>query len=437
MDPIAVPTVFEQSETLERSALEQLQLDKLRAMLGEVLQHNPFYRAKFLAIGVERADDIRTLDDYRRLPFTTRAELSTDQVATPPYGTNLTCAPEHYTRIHQTSGTTGQRLRWLDTAASWDWWGRCWSQVYHAAGITAADRIFFAFSFGPFIGFWSASEGIRQLGALLIPGGGMSSEQRLDAISENEATVLVSTPTYALHLAEVAAAYKLDLPQTRIHTTIHAGEPGAGLPATRQRLEDAWGARCFDHAGATEVGAWGFECQERAGLHFNEAEFICEVVDPASGAAADEGELVITNLGRNGMPVIRYHTGDRVRLQDQPCACGRTYQRLDGGVIGRSDDAFIVRGVIFYPSTIENIVRQFPQVTEFAVDIHRRRNLDDMDVHIELSGDDNRVADQVGHAIRHHLGLRATVQIAAPNTLPRFELKARRFTDHRQAGADT
>ena len=139
------------------------------------------------------------MDDLARLPFTTRAELSADQVAHPPYGTNLTYPPECYTRIHQTSGTTGQRLRWLDTAESWDWWGRCWAQVYRAAGVGDRDRIFFAFSFGPFIGFWSGHQGASHIGALIVPGGGMSSAQRLDAIIENEITVLVCTPTYALH----------------------------------------------------------------------------------------------------------------------------------------------------------------------------------------------------------------------------------------------
>ncbi len=432
MDPVASTL-----STLDRPALEHVQLDKLRALLGDVLQNNPFYRAKLAAAGLGDAGDLGTMEDYRRLPFTTRAELSADQVDNPPYGTNLTCDVEHYTRIHQTSGTTGQRLRWLDTEASWEWWGRCWAQVYRGAGGGAGDRIFFAFSFGPFIGFWSACEGARQLGALIIPGGGMSSEQRLDALIENDATVLVSTPTYALHLAEVAADRNVDLPATQIHTTVHAGEPGAGLPHTRQRLQEAWGARCFDHAGATEVGAWGFECREQAGLHFNEAEFICEVIDPASGAPAADGELVVTNLGRHGMPVIRYRTGDRVTLQHAPCACGLTFKRLAGGVSGRVDDALIVRGVIFYPSAIENIVRQFPHVTEFAVDIHRRGHLDELDVRLEINGQADGVADQVAHAIRHHLGLRPAVHITAPNTLPRFELKARRFTDHRTPGANS
>ena len=411
------------------------QLDRLCALLGPVLEHNAFYRQKLNAAGIQRPEDIGNLAAYGEMPFTTRAELSSDQVLHPPYGSNLTFPAENYTRIHQTSGTTGQRLRWLDTAESWDWWGRCWAEVYQGAGVTAEDRIFFAFSFGPFIGFWSGHEGASRIGALIVPGGGMSSEQRLDAIVENEITVLVCTPTYALHLGEVAHARGLDLASTSVRTTIHAGEPGANLPATRRQLEKTWGARSFDHAGATEVGAWGFDCQEHSGLHLNEDEFICEVIDPQSGKPAEEGELVISNLGRIGMPVLRYRTGDQVSLDTSPCACGRIYNRLKGGVIGRVDDALIIRGIVVYPSAIENVVRQFPAICEFAVDIHRHKNLDELDVRIELA-DGTDTTDQfsqaLSQALSHRLGLRANVHITEPDTLPRFELKARRFTDHRR-----
>ena len=423
-------------ENAARGALEQLQVEKLQALLEPVLQSNSFYKEKLEGAGLAEAAAVSTLEDYQRLPFTTKEELSADQVAHPPYGTNLTFERQHYIRVHQTSGTTGERLRWLDTEESWHWWGRCWATVYEGAGVRASDRIFFAFSFGPFIGFWSAHEGARHLGALAIPGGGMASEQRLDAILANQVTVLICTPTYALHLAEVAAAEDLDLAASSVRTTVHAGEPGAGLPSTRRRIQEAWGARCYDHAGATEVGAWGFECSAQAGLHLNEAEFICEVIDPDTLAPAPEGELVITSLGRVGMPVIRYRTGDRVRLHPDRCICGHRFRRLQGGVIGRIDDALIIRGVTVFPSLIENVVRRFPAVVEFAVDV-RRQVLDEVEVRLEVdeqgSGD---IAADVGRALRNALGLRAAVVLVPPNTLPRFELKARRFTDHRRAAQE-
>jgi phenylacetate-CoA ligase len=420
-------------ETLGREALTQIQLKKLQLMLDPILKTNAFYRQKLNAVGVKAPEDVQTIEDYKRLPFTTKTELSIDQTERPPYGSNLTFPLDRYIRIHQTSGTTGEPLRWLDTEESWNWWARCWGAVYRAAGVTAADRVFFAFSFGPFIGFWSAHEGARYIGALAIPGGGMTSLQRARAIVYNDVSVLICTPTYALRLAEVAEAEGIDIANSGVRVTIHAGEPGASLPSTKGRIEAAWGARCFDHAGATEVGAWGFECQAQAGLHLNEGEFICEVIDSATGQAAEEGELVIANLGRVGMPVIRYRTGDHVKLQKQPCECGRTFWRLDGGVIGRIDDVLIVRGVNVYPSAIENIVRRFPEVVEFAVDVYRRQTLDEMEVRLEVSGAaPEGVCAAVAAAIREALGLRAVVRAAPHGTLPRFELKAKRFTDHRR-----
>ena len=416
----------------DRDGLVESQLRRLRDMLVPVLRENAFYREKLTDAGLSGAGDVRTLDDYRRLPFTTKAELSADQDAHPPYGSNLTYCLRDYVRVHQTSGTTGRPLRWLDTRQSWDWFAGCWRRVFDGAGVTPDDRLFFAFSFGPFIGFWTAHEAARLIGALAVTGGSMSSVQRLQAMDEHRATVLICTPTYALHLAEVAETEGIDIANSSIRATIHAGEPGAGLPATRRRIEDAWGARCYDHAGATEVGAWGYECRERNGMLVNEAEFICEVIDPDSGEQADEGELVLTNLGRVGMPVIRYRTGDRVKRAKGACPCGSGFLRLENGVIGRIDGGIIIRGVVIYPSTVENVVRSFPEVTEFAVDVYRRRSLDEMEIRLEVRGESpDSVAGAVAREARRKLGFRVGVRAVAMNTLPRFELKARRFTDHR------
>jgi len=422
-------------ETLGREALEQIQLRRLQLMLEPVLQSNGFYKQKLGGAGLRKARDLRTLADLRRLPFTTKRELSQDQTGNRPYGTNLTFPRSQYMRIHQTSGTTGEPLRWLDTLDSWRWWARCWATVYRAVGVVPADRIFFAFSFGPFIGFWSAYEGAQRLGALAVPGGGMTSVQRARAILDHDISVLVCTPTYALHLAEVAEQEGVDLVRSSVNITIQAGEPGASLPATKHRIEAAWGARCYDHAGATEVGAWGFECQRQAGVHVNEGEFICEVIDPRTEEPAEDGELVLTNLGRVGMPVIRYRTGDRVRIDRTPCECGRTFLRCAGGIIGRSDDVLVVRGINVFPSALENLVRRHGEVGEFLVDLHRRAELDEMEIRIEVKGDNpEAVAELVGREIRNGIGLRVQVTPVPFGTLPRFDLKARRFTDHRGPG---
>jgi phenylacetate-CoA ligase len=296
--------------------------------------------------------------------------------------------------------------------------------VLRGAGVTAADRVFVPFSFGLFIGFWAGFEGARALGALAIPGGGQDSPARLASLEALGATVLLCTPSYALHLVEVARERGIDPAKLPVRVTVHAGEPGAAIPAVRARIEEGWGARAYDHAGMTEMGAYGYECGEQAGLHVNEAEFIAEIVDPVSGVPADDGELVLTNLGRAGSPVIRYRTGDHVRRAATPCPCGRTFLRLEGGILGRLDDMLIVRGVNVFPSAIEGIVRRFPAVDEFRIEVFRDGELDEARVLVEL--DDDRGVRAVQEALRAGLGLRLDVRRVPPGSLPRFELKARR-----------
>jgi phenylacetate-CoA ligase len=413
-------------EGLSRDHLQAHQWQRFRLMAEALLASpgNAFVRRKWRAAGVGSAGELRGWDDFARLPFTEKAELVADQAEHAPFGTNLTYPLERYVRVHQTSGTSGHPLRWLETQESWEWWARCWTSVLRSAGVTAADRVFVPFSFGLFIGFWAGFEGARALGALAIPGGGQDSATRLAWMEALGATVLVCTPSYALHLAEVARERGIDPAALPVRITVHAGEPGAGIPAVRTRLEQSWGARAFDHAGMTEVGAYGYECAEQAGLHVNEAEFIVEVIDPASGVPARDGELVLTNLGRVGSPVIRYRTGDRVRLADDPCPCGRTLVRLSGGILGRLDDMLIVRGVNVFPSAIEGIVRRFPGVEEFQIEVFRDGELDQVRVLAEVDG--AATVRSLQEAFRVGLGIRLEVAAVPVRTLPRWELKARR-----------
>jgi phenylacetate-CoA ligase len=414
-------------ETMPRERLRAHQWRRLQAMVRELLDPaggNPFVRRTWRASGLHAAEDLRGWDDFRRLPLVSKADVAADQAAHPPFGTNLTYPLEDYVRVHQTSGTTGAPIRWLDTQGSWDWAARCWSFVLRAAGVTAADRVFFPFSFGPFIGFWSGFESARAIGALAIPAGGQDSWTRLAWLQALGGTVLVCTPSYALHLAEVAGERGMDLRALPVHTTVHAGEPGAGIAAVRARIEDAWGARAFDHAGMTEVGAYGYECIARAGPHVNESEFVAEVIDPATGEPAPEGELVLTNLGRVGSPAIRYRSGDRARLAESPCACGRTFVRLEGGILGRLDDMLVVRGVNVFPSAIEGIVRRYPLIEEFRVETFRRAELDEVRLVVEAR--DTAAAGLVREALRADLGIRVDVVPVPVGSLPRWDLKARR-----------
>jgi phenylacetate-CoA ligase len=419
-------------ETAPREQLRTLQFQKLQKLLCEISGRNRFYSKKWNEAGMV-ASDIQSFADFQKLPFTDKSELVRTQEEEPPFGTNATFPVDAYTRVHQTSGTTGSPLRVVDTPESWEWWGDCWGHVLKAAGVTTADRVFLAFSFGPFIGFWATVEGARKVGAMVIPGGGWDSIQRLHMMRDLGATVVCCTPTYALRLADVAGKEHFDMRSLSVRALIHAGEPGASVARTKSRIEREWNAKCFDHAGASEVGAHSFECEvQPGGIHLIESEFIAEVLDSRTGKevpTGEIGELVITNLGRAGFPGIRYRTGDLVRLNLAPCACGRTFARFDGGLLGRSDDMVTIRGVNVYPTAIENVIRQFGSVDEFQVTVTTVHEMHDLEVQIEvLSGNDaENVRRHVEQAIYHALSLRPTVKVVQPGALAHFEMKARRF----------
>lgn len=418
------------TETLDRPALRDLQLRRLRELLDEILPRNGFYAAK-----LGRVRQVSSWTDFAELPFTTKAEIVEDQSLHPPFGTNLTYTLDRYIKLHQTSGTTGRApIRVLDTQESWDWWARCWGYVYRGAGVGPGDRVFFAFSFGPFIGFWAAYEGTRTVGAMTVPGGGMQTDQRLQSIVDNQVTVVCCTPTYALRMAEQAEQLGIDLAASAIRATIHAGEPGASVPGIRARIEQAFGARCHDHTGMTELGATGFTCHEQRGVHLIESEFIFEVVDPHTLQAVPvgaQGELVATNLGRAGMPLIRYRTGDLVQLDALPCGCGRTFSRLAGGILGRADDMLLVRGVNVFPSAIEGVLREFPEISEFRIEVFSNRSMAEIKVLLDPSpASDAGLAEQVSNRLHDRLLLRVPCELVPAGSLPRFELKARRVIRH-------
>ncbi|NOS99224.1 MAG: phenylacetate--CoA ligase family protein, partial [Phycisphaerales bacterium] len=273
-------------EELDRAGLAELQRGRLAELFRIVRQRNGFYRKKLENAGVASFGDA-----VRRGVFTTREEIQEDQRLHAAYGSNLTYGIDRYVRVHETSGSAGRPVRWLDTAESWAWWKHCWSIIYGAAGVTACDRCAFTFSFGPFIGFWGAFESAVALGCCVLPCGGMTTSARLRYVTDHGATVVCCTPTYALRMAEVAADEGIDLRGSAVRALIVAGEPGGSIPATRARIGNAWGARVFDHAGMTVVGPWGFECAERSGgMHVMESEFVAEVVEPATGRAVEGGE---------------------------------------------------------------------------------------------------------------------------------------------------
>jgi phenylacetate-CoA ligase len=421
-------------EQLDRGRLAECQGRRLMELLQAIDGRNQFYTRKLREAGIDLGT-LRLPEDFRKLPLTTKTELNADQAANPPWGTALTEPLSNYTRYCQTSSSTGRPLRWIDTNESWQWLLECWKTVYRGARVRPADRVFFPFSFGPFLGFWAGFEAGPQLGLHCVPGGGMSSQIRLSMIESLGATVVCCTPTYALRLAEIAEQERRrPLNEGTVRMLIVAGEPGGSIPATRDRIERSWGARVIDHHGLTEVGPVSFECWEAPGsLHINEAEFIAEVIDVRTGEEVGDGqtgELVLTNLGRTASPAIRYRTGDIVVRRSHPCPCGRTWSRLDGGILGRADDMVNIRGVNVYPVGIESVVRRLPEVVEFRSVVSRHGSMRSLRLEIEVAPefqDSNAVASRVAYHLREALGLSVNVHVVESGTLPRFEMKANRF----------
>ena len=415
-----------------RAALDALKLDRLRALVREILPHNEFYAAK-----LDRLDDptaLASLDDLAGWPFTYKEELVA--AGGPGRPANLTWAAARYVRFHQTSGTHGRPLPVLDTAEDWRWWMDCWRVILDRGGVGPGDRVLVASSFGPYAGFWSGFEAAIDRGAMAIPTGGMTSLARLEAARSLAATVLVATPSYALHLAEVAEEAKIDTAALPVRLVIVAGEPGGSVPAVRARLAVAWGCDVLDHAGATEVGPWGVGDVRGPGLDVIEPWFHPEFLALDTGQAARPGELaelVLTTLGRTGCPVIRYRTGDVVRptwaAADDVAAGACPWVRLEGGLLGRTDDMLVVRGVNIFPGAIDDIVRSFPEVVEYRLTVTTRQSLDVLKLAIEdRLAAPRRVADE----LKLRLGLRVEVSTVPIGSLPRFEGKARRFVDERE-----
>jgi phenylacetate-CoA ligase len=418
-----------------RAEIEGRQLEKARSLLEAVVPANPFYTQK-LAAGASGLPVASREEFFRRIPITTRHEVVRDRLAHPPYGTNLTFPPEAYVRCHQTSGTTTVPIRWLDTAESWQHIVDNWRQILGVAGVTRRDRFFFAFSFGPFLGFWSAMDAVVQLGCFCFPGGSMTSLGRLQAILDNDITVLCCTPTYAQHLGEVARDKGLDLSASRLRLVIVAGEAGGSIQATRARIERPWPrAVVFDHHGMTETGPVTYQCPARPGtLHVLESAYLPEVIDPRTAIPTppgQTGELVLTTLDRVGSPLLRYRTGDLVRPRaGSPCACGRHELALDGGILGRSDDMVVIRGVNVYPGLVEELVRGFPEVAEYRVRVDSRRAMAELCLEVEAAPDAPALATlqaRLQQSFQTVLNLRVPVALVPPGSLPRFEMKARRW----------
>jgi phenylacetate-CoA ligase len=433
------------TETLPRDRLDALRSRKLRDLVEWTFDAAPWQAARLRDAGVEPGD-VRDLSDLSKLPFLERAEWMASQEQDPPYGPVLTRTPESAIRHHTTSGTSGRRpLAVLDSPKDWEWIAEMWCYAFWGFGVRAADTVFFAFGYGTFVGFWGAQYACEKLGALVLPGGNMTTEARVRMLVECDATVVCSTPTYALRMAQEARKLGIDLPGSAVSRLILSGEPAGSIPATKALIEEQWGAKAGDTAGMTELGTvMMFECSHQpGGAHIIEDHYVEEVIDPATGEPVGYGglgERVVTSFGRGFIPVLRYRTGDLVcKVEARRCDCGRTFDIYDGGIRGRVDDMKVIRGTNVYPGAVEAIVRRVADVEEFQVRLYTADGIrDEIEVQVELAGGGDEVLEELGRELAEaHEGLRFGVRRAAPGTLPRFELKAKRLTDEREVWGGT
>lgn len=432
------------NETMAREDLDRLRLEKLRRLCARANEHSPFHRRKFEAAGFS-PDQLESMDDLRRIPFTTREEWMACQEEKPIFGDLVTAGRDRAIRYHLTSGTSGRTpLRVLDGTADWAWISEMWAYGFWGFGVRPEDTVFFAFSYGSFIGFWGAHYCCEKMGCLVLPSGNMTTENRVRQIAEMGVTTVCATPTYALRMAQEARNLGIDLPSSPVNKLILSGEPAGSIPSTKKLVEEQWGAKAGDTAGMTEIGTiMIFECAEQpGGTHIIEDHFIEEVLEPHGEEPVpygEKGERVVTSFGRGFIPLIRYRTKDMVeKIPHTECSCGRTFDIYRGGIQGRWDDMLLVRGTNVYPRAIESIVREYDEVDEFQVKLTREEGIrDEITLRVELKPQHEGAWEEGLHKrlgedlSRNHEGLRFNVELAEAGSLPRFELKAKRVVDER------
>jgi phenylacetate-CoA ligase len=435
-------------ETLERSQLEALQLVKLRRQAAWAFDRSPWYHRSLAAAGLDAGalGSLSSLADLGRLPMLTREEWMRSQFEHPPYGEIPTIDGAGAIRVHTTSGTTGKGpLRALDSRKDWAWIAEMWAYGIWGCGVRPGDTAYIAFGYGSFIGFWGLHYSMEKIGVLNVPGGAQTTEARVRQIIDFDVTVVASTPTYALRLAQEAQALGIDLRGSSVRRLILSGEPAGSIPQTKALIEEQWGAKAFDTAGMTEIGTiMVFECEHQpGGTHIIEDHVIEEVINPDTlepVGYGEAGERVVTSFGRGSIPLLRYRTGDLVcKVPASTCSCGRGYDIYEGGILGRVDDMKIIRGTNVYPRAIEAIVREFSEVDEFQTVITREGVRDEITLRVELKAEwDEARWDGLAETLHTrlalaHEGLNFRIERAGTGELPRFELKAKRTVDKRDA----
>ena len=432
-------------ETMDpEQRIRKIILPKLQALLKYAYDKSPFYQKKWGQAGI-RPQDICSLEDFAQIPFVTKDEIRQDQAEHPPFGSNLCIPKNELARIHGTSGTTGKPTAFGVGKGDMARIADAHARIMWSFGVRQDDVVFIASFFSLYWGSWGALLGAERLGATAFPfGAGVpgQSDRALEWIKEVQPTVFYGTPSYSLYLAEKAKARGLD-PRNDFNFRVlfFSGEPGAGVPSTKKRIEETYGGICIDSGSTAEMTPWmtNCECEHRQGMHVWQDLVYSELVDAESHRRAPyghEGVTVYTHLERTSQPMIRFWAGDTSMWVDEPCPCGRTYPRLPRGVYGRADDMFVVRGENVYPSAIEDIIRDIDGFCdEYRIVITREKTMDELIVQTEcLPGVDECVIPDLKDELEKRLkaaGLRTNVVLVEPGSLERTEFKARRVIDQR------
>jgi phenylacetate-CoA ligase len=431
-------------ETLSQEKMRDLQLRKFKRLFQWAYDKSKFHRSLYENAGI-KPDDIRYFEDIKQVPKVEKAMMRNIQRKDPfPYGDALCVPLDEVVVYRQTSGTTGQPVYQADTWQDWEWWSECWAFILWAQGYRSSDRIFIPFGYNVFVAFWAGHYAGEKIGAEVVPGGVLDTQARILKIQELKATAMMATPTYVLGMAATARdKMNIDPSKMSINKITCAGEPGAIIPGTKKRMEEAWGAKVYDHAGATEIGAWSFECEAQpGGLHVNEGLFLVEIEDIDTGDIIEDpgkkGKMIITALDRQAQPCIRFDSKDIIEWDPEPCPCGRTFRLIKGGVTGRADDITKVKGVLISPSAIEEVVRDVEGLSdEYEVIVDKIGDIDriTLKVELELGRENQRVAieNQLKDQLRLKTNLGYVLEFCDYGTLPRYDVKAKRFKDLRKA----
>ncbi len=434
-------------ETLPQEKIQALQLKKFRRILEWAYNNSPFYRRLYQDAGIEPGD-IKRFEDIQKVPKIEKGMMQEVQQRAPfPYGDMLSVPLEQVTAFRQTSGTTGTPVYQAETWTDWEWWSESWCYILYAQGYRDTDRVFIPFGYNIFVAFWAGHYGAEKIGCEVVPGGVLDTQARILKMQELRCNAFMATPTYVLGMAD-AARNKLGIEPAKdlnIQKITCAGEPGASIPTTKKRMEAAWGAKVYDHIGATEIGAWSYECTEQpGGLHVNEALFLVEIEDIETGEIitdpGKEGKMIITALDRIAKPCIRFDSKDVIRWADYECDCSRTFRLIDGGVVGRADDITKVKGVLLAPTAIEEVVRSLSELgDEYEVVVSKRGDVDNILLKIEIlpgkEGEQESILFRLKDQLRVKTNLGYKIEVHPFGSLPRYEVKAKRFKDLRKTGA--